>query len=60
MMGAKIAPMRPLTEQIPTAALLVVVGNSSDVNEYMVATADEMHSLPTREKTIGILNRSVD
>ncbi len=50
-MGAMMAPIRPQTEQRPTAALLVVVGNSSDVNEYIVATADEMHSFPTREKT---------
>lgn len=53
-MGATMAPIRPQTEQRPTAALLVVVGNSSDVNEYMVATADEMHSFPISENTIRI------
>ena len=57
--GARMAPIRPLTEQSPTAALLVVVGNSSDVNEYIVATADEIQSFPTSERAVRISEGSM-
>ena len=47
MIGAKIAPIRPLVEHSPTAVLLITVGKSSELIVYAEAAADEMNSFPT-------------
>lgn len=60
MMGANMAPTRPLTEQSPIAALLVDVGKSSDAKEYTVENAHEMKSFPIKDNEVRTAAGSVE
>ena len=45
-------PTLPNVEHMPTAALLVAVGNISAVYEYTIAMIQEVTNLPNKEKPV--------